>query len=86
MSHELLTGWSGCGGGHCVTCADEAVAMTVVRIDRARELALCEDSARARSTVEIALIAPVVAGERVLVHAGVAIAALGREEGTVLAQ
>ena len=62
-----------CDGGHCVTCADEAVAMRVLRIDERRELALCEDGDGARSTVEIALVTPVTAGDELLVHAGTAI-------------
>jgi hydrogenase maturation factor len=51
--------------------------MTVMRVDADRVLALCEDAERSRSTVEIALVAPVAIGDRVLVHAGVAIATLG---------
>jgi hydrogenase maturation factor len=58
---------------HCITCGDEAVAMRVVRIDERRELALCEREDGERSTVEIALVAPVAAGDELLVHAGTAI-------------
>ncbi|MFN8215509.1 MAG: HypC/HybG/HupF family hydrogenase formation chaperone [Solirubrobacterales bacterium] len=57
----------------CVTCGDEAVAMEVLEVDEARGLALCA-AAGNRSTVETALVAPVAAGERLLVHAGTAIA------------
>jgi len=59
----------------CITCGDEADVMRVLRIDRDRELALCasEDEER-RSSVEIALVQPVVEGDRLLVHAGTAIA------------
>jgi hydrogenase expression/formation protein HypC len=71
----------GCVGEHCVTCSDEAIAMTVIRVDDARELALCEDARGTRSTVEIALVTPVADGDRVLVHAGVAIATPGDGEG-----
>jgi hydrogenase maturation factor len=67
---------TGCDGGHCVTCADEAVPMTVLRVDAERGLALCEDDSGARSSVEIALVEPVEAGEGLLVHAGTAIATL----------
>ena len=63
-----------CSGGHCVTCADEAVAMKVLRIDAVRELALCEDGDGAHTTVEIALVGPVTRGDELLVHAGTAIA------------
>jgi hydrogenase maturation factor len=49
--------------------------MRVVRIDADRELALCEaDEAGERATVEIALVQPVADGDRLLVHAGTAIA------------
>jgi hydrogenase assembly chaperone HypC/HupF len=66
-----------CGpGDHCITCGDVATPMRVVRIDEARELALCELQDGARATIEIALVAPVVVGDDVLVHAGTAIAKL----------
>ena len=54
--------------------------MRVVRPDERRGLALCADAAGVRHTVETALVDPVAAGERVLVHAGVAIALLHRQE------
>ena len=63
-----------CSGEHCVTCADEAVPMRVLRIDEQRELALCEDGSGGHATVEIALVAPVERGDELLVHAGTAIA------------
>ena len=58
----------------CITCGDEALPMTVVDVDRERDLALCADAAGKRSTVEIALVDPVVLGEVLLVHAGTALA------------
>ncbi len=58
----------------CITCGDEAIPMRVVEVDTERGLALCEDGAAQRSAVETALVAPVAAGERLLVHAGTAIA------------
>jgi hydrogenase maturation factor len=69
---ELATGCDDVHG--CITCADEAVAMQVRRVDHERGLALCEDAGGRRSTVEIALVAPVTAGDELLVHAGTAIA------------
>jgi hydrogenase expression/formation protein HypC len=63
-----------CDGAHCVTCADEALPMRVLKVDEARELALCEDTTGAHASVEIALVAPVAAGDELLVHAGTAIA------------
>ena len=59
---------------HCITCGDEAVPLTVVQVDTARELALCENADGERTTVEIALVAPVTPGDELLVHAGTAIA------------
>jgi hydrogenase maturation factor len=58
---------------HCITCGDEAVDMTVIRV-RHDDLALCERADGARSSVETALVAPVQPGDRLLVHAGTAIA------------
>jgi hydrogenase expression/formation protein HypC len=63
-----------CGDGHCITCSDEAVEMRVLRVDAKRSLALCEDGAGRRSSVEIALVEPVSPGDVVLVHAGTALA------------
>jgi hydrogenase maturation factor len=51
--------------------------MRVLRIDSAHDLAVCEDEGGSHRTVEIGLIDPVQAGDRVLVHADVALAALG---------
>ena len=67
---------SWCGADHCVTCADEGVPMRVLELDAQRELALCEDQAGERSTVEIALVEPVESGDSLLVHAGVALVRL----------
>jgi hydrogenase maturation factor len=63
----------------CITCGDEAVPMLVRRVDEERGLALCEDRDGRRSSVEIALVAPVAAGDELLVHAGTAIASGGGE-------
>jgi hydrogenase maturation factor len=63
-----------CELAHCITCSDEAAPMTVVLVDDARGLALCEDEAGVRSSVEIALVDPVRPGDTVLVHAGTALA------------
>ncbi len=58
----------------CITCGDVAVELAVVAIDDARGLALCRDEHDRRETVETALVAPVALGDRLLVHAGTAIA------------
>jgi hydrogenase maturation factor len=63
-------------GDHCITCSDEGVAMRVERVDRERGLALCSAADGSKSTVEIALVEPVVPGDRLLVHAGVALVGL----------
>ena len=63
-------------GDHCITCSDEGVPMQVERVDEARGLALCAAEDGARSTVEIALVEPVAPGDRLLVHAGVALVGL----------
>ena len=65
-----------CGAQHCMTCGDDGDPMTVVRVDDRRGLALCSDELGARATVETALVEAVVPGDRLLVHAGTAIARL----------
>ena len=50
--------------------------MRVERIDDARGLALCSAGDGSKSTVEIALVEPVDVGDRLLVHAGVALVEL----------
>jgi len=47
-----------------------------VRVDAAAGLAVCADDTGSEATVEISLVEPVAGGDRVLVHAGVAIATL----------
>jgi hydrogenase assembly chaperone HypC/HupF len=59
---------------HCITCADDGVAMRVVAVDDGRGLALCEAAGGARESVEIALVEPVAPGDALLVHAGTALA------------
>ncbi|HWE08887.1 MAG TPA: HypC/HybG/HupF family hydrogenase formation chaperone [Solirubrobacteraceae bacterium] len=50
--------------------------MTVVDVDARRGLALCADGDGITSTVETALVEAVAPGDRLLVHAGTAIADL----------
>jgi hydrogenase expression/formation protein HypC len=66
-------------GEACITCGDVAVPLRVVGPGSEPGLAVCADAAGGRETVEIALVGPVSPGERLLVHAGTAIARL--EEG-----
>jgi hydrogenase assembly chaperone HypC/HupF len=68
-----VTGAPVCG---CITCADAAIPMRIVRVDRGRDLALCESGDGQRQTVETALIPAPAPGDLVLVHAGAAIATL----------
>ena len=63
-----------CDGDHCITCGDVAEGMTVLAVDELRGLALCSGEDGRHATVEIELVAPVRADERLLVHAGTAIA------------
>jgi hydrogenase expression/formation protein HypC len=60
---------------HCVTCGDDGVRMRVLRVDEERGLALCEDDAGARCSVEIALV-DAAPGDALLVHAGTALTTL----------
>ena len=64
----------------CITCGDVAIPLTVLRLDEERDLALCADDDGNRETVETALVAPVALGDRLLVHAGTAIARLTEED------
>ena len=69
---------SACHAGRCVTCADEAVPMRVLRVDAARDLALCEEGdGGAHRTVDLGLVGLSAPGDTLLVHAGVAIARAG---------
>jgi hydrogenase maturation factor len=61
---------------HCVTCADEGVAMRVVAVDDVRGLALCAADTGERASVETALVGAVAPGDALLVHAGTALALL----------
>ena len=76
-SDPILRG-EACGSQHCITCGDDGIPMTVVRVDDDRGLALCEHEDGVRETVETALIEPVAPGDRLLVHAGTALAQLER--------
>ncbi len=65
-----------CGSHHCVTCGDDGVPMTVVRVDVDRGLALCAGDDGTKASVETALVEPVALGDTLLVHAGTALAHL----------
>ena len=57
--------------GHCVTCSDEGVAMSV-RDVRDDGIAVCDGDVE----VMVDLVAPVQPGDQLLVHAGVALRTL----------
>ena len=63
--------------GGCITCGDVAVPLTVLAVSGVD--ARCRDDAGREETVAVDLVGAVVPGDRVLVHAKVALARL--EEG-----
>ena len=67
-----------CDERRCITCGDDGIPMTVLRVDPGRGLALCTTEDEQRASIEIALVEPVVPGDRLLVHAGTAIARMTR--------
>jgi len=62
----------------CITCSDQAVAVTVVRL-LDDDLAIV-DTGAGREEVSVALVAAGI-GDTILVHAGEAIAVLGGDLG-----
>jgi hydrogenase maturation factor len=65
----------------CITCGDVAVALTVLSLDGAD--ARCQDDDGRTELVALEFVAHVVPGDRVLVHAGVALERLepAQQEG-----
>jgi len=61
----------------CITCGDTAVVMLVVEVDLAEALATCAAADGGRQLVQTDLVGPVSAGDKLLVHAGAAIALEG---------
>ncbi len=60
-------------GDHCVTCSDEGVSMRIVSLSE--EGAVCVDEGGStHERIAVELVEPVAPGDRILVHAGVAIA------------
>jgi hydrogenase expression/formation protein HypC len=57
----------------CITCGDVAVPMRIVELRGAGAVCVDEDAVL-HDDVAVELVEPVAAGQRVLVHAGVAIA------------
>jgi hydrogenase maturation factor len=68
-----------CTDEHCITCGDVAVEVRVIMADEARELATGHDETGVATEIDTMLVGPVAPGDRLLVHAGTAIARLGEE-------
>lgn len=62
--------------GHCITCSDEALPVTVVRVDAEAGLALVTVQG-VTEEVDITLVENVTPGDTLLVHGGVAIGHMG---------
>jgi hydrogenase assembly chaperone HypC/HupF len=60
---------------HCITCGDAGIAMRVLELDR--DGARCAGRDGVAQSVAIDLVGAVAVGDELLVHAGVAISALG---------
>ena len=65
-----------CTADHCITCGDDGIPITNFGHDNEPGISLCSDDAGELWPVETTLVDHVLPGDRVLVHAGVAIAAL----------
>lgn len=73
------TGPECAAGQGCITCGDVAIVLTVFSANGPD--ALCRDSDGRQEQVAVELVGPVTAGDRLLVHAGVALERLSREGG-----
>ncbi|MEV4247986.1 HypC/HybG/HupF family hydrogenase formation chaperone [Streptosporangium canum] len=73
-----MSGPADCPAGVCVTCSDQAVPMTVLRLVEP-DLAMA-DSGGVAEEVSVALVDAAV-GDTVLVHAGEAIAVIAKGGG-----
>jgi hydrogenase maturation factor len=59
-------------GDRCITCSDEGISMRVVSLSEDGAVCVDEDGST-HERIAIDLVEPVAAGDRILVHAGVAI-------------
>ena len=66
----------------CITCGDVAVEVRVIMVDSASELATGSDETGLATEVDTMLVGPVKPGDRLLVHAGTAIARVGPEDSS----
>ncbi len=62
----------------CITCSDEGLPMRILALADAAGQALCLDEDGSEQSVAVDLVEPVAVGDDILVHAGVAIARMGR--------
>lgn len=62
----------------CITCGDVAVALTVVSV-QGPDARCRDDRSGAEEVVAVDLVAPLAPGDRVLVHARVALEVLPKE-------
>jgi hydrogenase expression/formation protein HypC len=69
--YEAISGACGLDDDGCLTCGDVAVPVTVQEVGEFD--AVCVDIYGHEGRVAIELVAPVTQGDRLLVHAGVAI-------------
>ena len=60
-------------GDRCITCSDEATPMRVVSL-HGDSVACVDDEGKLHAGIAAELVGPLIPGDRVLVHAGVAIA------------
>jgi len=64
-----------CKEGHCITCSDEALSASVLRVDSENGLALVTiEGSETAEEIDITLVDDIAPGDVVLVHGGVAIA------------
>ena len=70
---------SDCAHDVCITCGDVAVEVRVIMVDSARELATGSDETGLATEFDTMLVGPVEPGDRLLVHAGTAIARVGAQ-------
>ncbi|MBA2441064.1 MAG: HypC/HybG/HupF family hydrogenase formation chaperone [Rubrobacter sp.] len=62
----------------CITCSDAGIPVRVVSVEG--DDALCEDGAGDRAEIAVELVAPVLVGEVLLTHGGVAIGKVTAQE------
>jgi hydrogenase expression/formation protein HypC len=61
--------------GHCITCSDQALPASVLRVDCENGLALVTvEGSEMAEEIDITLVDDIAPGDVVLVHGGVAIA------------